>query len=68
MQGASPFLPNKAMFKSDCSDLVGIPVEGPARCTSTITKGNSVITANPIASAFNDNPGPEVVVQAIAPA
>ena len=66
--GLSPFLPYKACNKSVCSDLVGSPVEGPPRCTSTITKGNSVITARFIASLFRQIPGPEVVVTAKAPA
>jgi len=48
--------------------LVGKPVEGPPRCTSTITKGSSVITASPIASDLSDRPGPEVVVTAKLPA
>ena len=33
-----------------------------------ITNGNSAITANPIASLFRANPGPEVLVAAKSPA
>ena len=29
--GESPWPPKTAMFRSDCSTLVGIPVEGPPR-------------------------------------
>ena len=54
--------------RSVCSDLVGRPVDGPPRCTSTMTNGNSVITAKFIASLFRQMPGPEVVVTASAPA
>ena len=38
--------------------LVGIPVEGPARWTSTTTSGSSVITARPRASDLSERPGP----------
>ena len=34
--GASPLRPNIACSRSDCSVLVGSPVDGPPRCTSTI--------------------------------
>jgi hypothetical protein len=60
--GASPLRPNIACSRSDCSVLVGRPVEGPPRCTSTITSGSSSATARPIASDFSATPGPEVVV------
>ena len=43
-----------AISRSDCSVLVGMPVLGPARCTSMTTSGNSVITARPRPSAFSD--------------
>jgi len=65
--GASPFLPNIACSKSDCSVFVGSPVLGPPLCTSIITNGSSVITAKPIDSVFNATPGPLVVVIAKAP-
>ena len=45
-----------ACDKSVCSVLVGIPVDGPPRCTSITTKGNSAIVAKPIASDLSDNP------------
>ena len=38
--------------KSVCSDLVGKPVDGPPRCTFTITNGSSPITARFMASLF----------------
>ena len=56
--GDSPWRPWIAISRSDCSVLVGIPVEGPARCTSMITIGSSSITASPIVSAFRSMPGP----------
>ncbi len=34
--GESPFRPNITWRRSDCSFLVGIPVDGPARWTSMI--------------------------------
>ena len=57
-----------AMSRSDCSVLVGMPVLGPARCTSKMTIGNSVMTARPRPSIFSDRPGPLVPVAPIAPA
>jgi hypothetical protein len=48
--------------------MVGCPVEGPDRWTLTITQGVSVINAYPIFSIMSENPGPEVVVMALAPA
>ena len=51
-----------AMSRSDCSVLVGMPVDGPARCTSTTIIGNSSATASPIISAFRSMPGPLVAV------
>src|SRR6202162_6170069 len=65
--GASEFRPKSACNKSACSVLVGNPVDGPPRCTSTITNGSSVMIARPIASVFNAMPGPDVVVIANAP-
>ena len=66
--GASPLRPNIACSRSACSVLVGSPVEGPPRCTSTTTSGSSVITARPIVSDFSAMPGPEVVVTPSVPA
>ena len=66
--GHSPLRPYNACIKSVCSDFVGIPVDGPPRCTSTTTSGNSAITARPIASLFNARPGPDVDVAAKQPA
>ena len=60
--GDSPLRPNIACSRSACSGLVGIPVEGPARCTSTTTSGSSVMTAKPMASDLRLMPGPDVVV------
>ena len=65
--GDSPWRPYIACRRSACSGLVGIPVEGPARWISVITRGNSTFTASPTASALRFMPGPEVVVIAIAP-
>ena len=65
--GASPLRPNIACSRSDCSVLVGRPVDGPPRCTSMTTSGSSVITARPIASDFSEMPGPDVVVTPSAP-
>jgi len=50
------------MFKSLCSDFVGIPVEGPPRITSTTTIGISAETAKPKASVIKAKPGPDVAV------
>jgi hypothetical protein len=55
-------------MRSACSVLVGMPVEGPARCTLSTTSGTSAIEANPIASVFNARPGPEEAVSALTPA
>ena len=60
--GDSPWRPNIACNRSPCSFLVGIPVEGPARITSTRIMGSSVMTARPIVSAFRSIPGPLVPV------
>src|ERR1017187_10642539 len=56
-RGASPWPPLTAMFKSDCSMFVGMPVEGPPRCTSTMTSGISAMTAQPSASVLSEIPG-----------
>jgi hypothetical protein len=66
--GASPLRPNIACSRSACSVLVGRPVEGPPRCTSTTTSGSSSITARPIASDFSETPGPDVLVTPRLPA
>ena len=63
--GDSPFRPQSACIRSACSVFVGSPVLGPPRWTLTITTGSSVVTANPIASAFKVSPGPLVIVRAI---
>ena len=65
--GDSPLRPNIACSRSDCSVLVGRPVEGPPRWTSTMTSGSSRLTARPIVSDFSATPGPDVVVTPTAP-
>ena len=65
--GDSPFRPYSAISRSACSVLVGMPVDGPARCTSTMSSGSSTETARPTVSAFSSMPGPLVVVTASAP-
>ena len=50
------------MLRSDCSDLVAIPVDGPTRITSTTTTGVSEAAASPSPSIISDRPGPEVAV------
>jgi len=54
--------PNKTISKSPCSGFVGMPVDGPARCTSTIKSGNSSMTPSPTVSDFKTMPGPAEVV------
>ena len=56
--GASPWRPYIASSRSACSVLVGRPVDGPPRCTSTISSGSSRLTARPIASDLRSTPGP----------
>ena len=58
--GDSPWRPYSACSRSDCSVLVGMPVDGPARWTSMITIGSSSITARPIVSVLRSRPGPRV--------
>ena len=53
--------------RSPCSILVGMPVDGPARWTSTTTSGSSTMTARPIASLLSAMPGPDEAVRASAP-
>src|SRR3989338_8732200 len=62
MRQASPWPPCIAKNRSDCSCLVGKPVEGPPRWTSTTTQGSSAINAMPSISLINARPGPEVAV------
>ena len=50
------------MSRSACSGFVGIPVDGPARWTSTITSGSSRVTARPTVSDLSTIPGPADVV------
>src|SRR5213083_562497 len=52
---------------SDCWVRVGMPVEGPPRCTSKITAGTSAKYARPRNSCISEMPGPEVAVKARAP-
>ena len=66
--GDSPWRPYSAAIRSAASVLVGMPVEGPARCTSITTSGSSIATASPIVSAFRSMPGPLVAVTASWPA
>ncbi len=56
--GDSPLRPKSTWSRSDCSTLVGMPVDGPARWTSITTSGSSTITARPIASDFSVDAGP----------
>ena len=65
--GESPFRPNITWSRSACSVFVGMPVDGPARWTSTTTRGSSTITARFIASLFRAIPGPDVPVIPSAP-
>ena len=66
--GASPWRPYMAWRRSDCSVLVGSPVEGPPRWMSTMSRGSSRETAMPIDSDFRSMPGPLVVVMPEGPA
>ncbi len=52
---------------SDCWVRVGIPVEGPPRCTSMIVTGISAKYARPMNSCISEMPGPLVAVKARAP-
>ena len=65
--GESELRPNMIWRRSACSFFVGIPVDGPARCTSTTTSGSSTITASPRASLLSAMPGPEDAVSPSAP-
>src|SRR5512141_690736 len=57
--GASPWRPKSAMRRSACSVFVGMPVDGPPRCTFTMTSGSSMMTARPIISDLSARPGAE---------
>ena len=46
---------------------MGRPVDGPPRCTFTITIGSSAESANEIVSLLRANPGPLVPVTASFP-
>src|SRR6266481_1221689 len=52
---------------SHCWVRVGIPVEGPARCTFMITAGISAKYERPMNSVIREMPGPDVAVKARAP-
>src|SRR3979490_2297618 len=52
---------------SHCWVRVGMPVDGPARCTFMITAGTSAKYDSPINSVISEIPGPEVAVKARAP-
>ena len=54
--------------RSDCSVLVGNPVEGPPLCTLATTIGISAIHARPSPSDIRENPGPAVAVMDFLPA
>ncbi len=55
--GASPWRPYMAWRRSACSVLVGRPVEGPPRCTSTMTRGSSRLMARPDRLGLEVEPG-----------
>src|ERR1700751_6088877 len=55
------------MKMSHCWVRVGMPVEGPARCTFMITAGISAKKNRPMNSCISEMPGPEVAVKARAP-
>src|SRR6266478_3258587 len=52
---------------SHCWVRVGMPVEGPARCTFMMTPGISAKYDRPRNSCISEMPGPEVAVKARAP-
>ena len=66
--GASPCAPKRAWKRSDCSLFVGFPVDGPPRCTFTMTDGTSAIAASPSISVISERPGPDVAVMDFTPA
>src|SRR5215813_12158705 len=65
--GDSPLRPYRAMSRSACSVLVGMPVDGPARWMSQTIRGSSTAVARPMVSAFRHMPGPEVLDTPSAP-
>jgi hypothetical protein len=68
MTGWSPWVPQRACMTSPWETWVGSPVEGPARMTSTRTKGISAMHPKPMPSCMRLKPGPLVAVRARAPA
>ncbi len=60
--GASPCRLYMAWRRSDCSVLVGRPVEGPPRWMLMTRSGSSRLTAMPTDSDLRSAPGPLVVV------
>src|SRR5205085_7572507 len=52
---------------SACCVRVGMPVDGPPRCTSMMVTGISAKYANPMNSVISETPGPDVAVNARAP-
>ena len=66
--GATLLRPNMHCSRSPCSVLVGMPVLGPARCTSMMTSGSSTMTARPMPSLLRAMPGPLVPVMPMAAA
>src|SRR2546430_4330022 len=54
-RGASAFRPCTAWNRSDCSALVGMPVDGPARCELITTIGSSVAIASPSISRSEEH-------------
>src|ERR687895_1881000 len=66
-KGASPWRPYIACSRSDCSVVVGSPVDGPPRWMSMTRSGSSSERARPNVSDFRSSPGPDVVVTARCP-
>src|SRR5438132_481039 len=52
---------------SACCVRVGMPVDGPPRCTLMMVAGISAKYARPMNSVISETPGPEVQVNARAP-
>ncbi len=67
MLSTSPCVPHLDCIRSPCAPFVACPVLGPARWTSTMTHGVSVIIAYPIFSCMRLKPGPDVAVIDRAP-
>jgi hypothetical protein len=63
----SPCVPHRACITSPWAGSVACPVEGPDRCTFTMTQGVSVMQAYPIFSCMREKPGPLVAVMERAP-